>query len=313
MRVFCTMPLPDERQAAIRAIDPRLELAVAAERGDEAGAQGAEVIYGFLTPGMFARAGDSLKWVQVGAAGVERSLFPEIIASDVVMTNISGAASAPLADHAFALLLAITRKLPEAFTAQQRREWQFLPAMELEGAAMGIIGMGNVGRQVAQRAPGFGMRVLGADLFPPETPPPGVERVVHIDDLHDMLRETDVLVMCAPHTPLTEHLLGAAELAALKEGAIFVNVSRGKTVDEPALIAALRAGKPSAAGLDVFEEEPLPDASPLWEMPNVIVTAHYATMSQGFRTRAFAMFLDNLRRYTRGEALFNVVDKQAGF
>ena len=211
------------------------------------------------------------------------------------------------------MLLAITRCLPQAFRQQDAKVWKWLPTLELQGSTLGIIGFGHVGREVARRGVAFGMRALAVDLTPPETPPPGVEAVWPVERLPDLLRETDVLIMCAPHTPASRRMLGAAEFALLKEGAVFINVSRGKTVDEPALIRALQAGKPRAAGLDVVFEEPLPQDSPLWEMENVILTAHNATVSPPTRERAFAIFRENLRRYLAGEPLINVVDKQAGF
>ena len=312
MRIHAHPNLGPDQQQAIRAVSPAIELVVGQDERNPSEAAEAEVFFGWISPEEFEVA-RQIKWVHVPAAGVDRWLFPALIESDVVMTGTQGAAAPALADHGFALLLAITRCLPQAFEMQQRQEWKWLPALELQGSTLGIVGFGRVGREVAQRAAGFGLRTLAVDLYPPKQPPEGVESVWPVDRLHDMLRQTDVLMMCAPYTPATDRMLGADEFALLREDAVFVNISRGKTVDEPALIAALKAGKPRAAGLDVVVEEPLPPDSPLWGMPNVTLTAHYATVSPQTKERSFDIFLDNLQRYVRGEPLINVVDKRAGF
>lgn len=280
-------------------------------------------VYPKLPAGTFAAA-RRLRWVQVLTVGVNTLLTEELVAHPCVLTNARGAHTIPVAEHAVALMLALARRLPAYFEQQREKLWKWIDNVELEGATLGMIGYGSIGEAIAARAAAFGMRVLATARRPRaggeggEGAAPGagpaVEWYRH-ERLHEMLAASDFVVVAVPLTPDTKGMLGAAELRAMKPGAILINIARGAVIDEAALIDALRSGHVGAAGLDVFETEPLPPSSPLWTMPNVIVTPHVASRSESppMRRRLVRLAIENLARFQRGEPLLNVVDKQVGY
>lgn len=271
--------------------------------------------------GAFAReileAGTNLKWAHIPWAGVD-SLIDAVKKSPATVTCGKGVFDAPMADHVFALLLTLTRQI-NSFLRYQiagiwRREVPNSPLTDLWGKTMGIVGLGSVGREVARRAIAFGMRVLAVKRRPSaisEEPVDGL--FLGYEGLRLMLPECDVVVITAALTPQTRYLIGRNELASMKKGAILINVARGALVDQQALLEALASGHLSGAGLDVFEEEPLPPNSPLWHMPNVVITPHVGGLSERTRQRVFERFLENLRRFLNNEPLLGVVDKDAGY
>jgi phosphoglycerate dehydrogenase-like enzyme len=313
MKILSTFQLDEPvREQLLRAGGPGVELFSSRDADEQIAAAGdAEAIYGSVSPPLLAATTD-LKWVHLTSAGVERFLFPEMVAHPAVMTNARGVAAVSIAEHAFALILAFTRGLPLALRNQQERRWASTSLIEICDQTLGIVGLGRVGREVARRAAGFGLRVLAVDANPVD-PPEGVVCLWPPDRLLDLCAEADILVNCSPLTKQTERMIGREQFARMKPSALFVNVSRGRVVDQDALVAALREGRIAGAALDVVDPEPLPPDSPLWEMPNVILTAHCATTSQHFWRRMHELFCENLRRYVAGEPLLNVVDKTAGF
>jgi phosphoglycerate dehydrogenase-like enzyme len=313
MKILSTLKLDEHvRQQVLRAGGSGIELFSSQVAKEQiAAARDAEVIYGSLTPQLLAATTD-LKWVHISSAGVDRVLFPEIVRHSAVMTNARGVAAVSIAEHAFALILAFTRGLPFALRNQQARHWASISLIEICGQTLGIVGLGRVGREVARRAAVFGLRVLAVDANPGD-PPEGVACLWSPDRLLDLFAEADILVNCSPLTRETERMIGREQFARMKPSTLFVNVSRGRVVDQDALVDALREGRIAGAALDVVDPEPLPPDSPLWELPNVILTAHCATTSQHFWRRQHELFGENLRRYVAGEPLLNVVDKAAGF
>lgn len=263
------------------------------------------------------RQGKKLRWVHSTSAGVEKIVhIPELRDSDIILTNAKIMMGPEIADHVFALLLALTRNLKEYDREMDNGNWMRgqtrLPMIELRRKTMVIIGLGGIGSQVAQRAAAFDMRVVGVD--PKDIPlSRDVEEVVVPDQLHRVLPEADVVVSCVPHTPASEGMLGPAEFAAMKEGVYVVNVSRGKVIQTDALLDALRSGKVRAAGLDVTDPEPLPADHPLWKMDNVIITPHVATRSRLSRVRLANLIRDNIERFATGRPLRHVVNKAAGY
>jgi phosphoglycerate dehydrogenase-like enzyme len=250
-----------------------------------------------------------LKWVHVLSAGVDEVL--PYLPKEVTITATHGIQAEAVADHAFALLLALSRGIAR-FRDHKKALWdRTVPVDELFGKTMVIIGLGEVGRAVARRAKGFGLRVVGASRA--GTPVPGVEQVLSVDRLPEVLPQAQVLLLCAPLTEKTRGLIGAGELALLPQGALLINVARGGVVDEEALIHALQVGHLAGAGLDVFSCEPLPPDSPLWHMDQVIVTPHVAGLSPHYTERAIKKFAENLDRYLRGEPLLGTVDPKAGY
>jgi phosphoglycerate dehydrogenase-like enzyme len=275
----------------------------------------AEVMAGWLPPGLVVQT-PNLRWFQQWWAGADwLAAYPAAVERDFILTNASGVHAICISEHIFALLLSFARNLPSAYQAQHERAWQppeDQVTFELAGKTMLLVGLGAIGSRTARLAEAFGLRVLGVRRNP-FVEVWGVDRIVGPDQLTEVLPEADFVVNTLPHTPETHHLLGKRELEQLKPGAYFINISRGKVVDEAALIGLLNSGKIAGAGLDVFEEEPLSPDSPLWHMPNVLITSHYAGSSSRYHERAMAIFLDNLRRYTAGESLRNVVDKRLGY
>jgi len=279
----------------------------------------ADVVLGFaVRPENFARAGH-LRWIHCTAASVTGVLFPQLVDSDVTVTNARGLHGDAMAEHAIGVMLAFTRKLHLARDAQLRREWsqasqwQDAPRIgSLAGSTLGLVGLGAVGTALATRARALGMRVIAVRRRPQSPPEPAHEQWPETR-LHDLLPLADWLVLAAPHTRSTENLIGRRELTLMKRGARLLNLGRGALVDEPALVEALRSGQLAGAGLDVFREEPLPAASPLWDFPQVILTPHTSGLGPHYWERAMEQFTGNLRRYLAGEPLLNVVDKRAGY
>ncbi len=271
----------------------------------------AEILYGVVSEDALPHA-KSLQWVMQPFVGVERSMYPAFKESPITLINSKRLYGPQLAEHAFALLLSLTRGINTQLELMREKEWKWLPCVEVSGMTMGILGLGGIGRAVAQRAKAFDFEVIAVDPEPMEKPDT-VDELGQLDQLHEFLSRSEVLTVCCPITPQTHKLLSHAEFDALPEGCYFINVSRGKVVDEDALVAALKSGKVAGAGLDVTYTEPCPQDNPLWTLPNVILTSHTAGASQNIAKRAMQTFLDNMHRYVNGEPLINVVDKEKGY
>ena len=261
-----------------------------------------------------------LRWVQSPAAGVGNLMFPELLASPVVITSARGIRARAIAEHVLGVTIALARQLPRAVRAQIAHRWAQeelegakVDVRTLQGLRMGIVGLGAIGLEVMKIAAPFGFRVSAIRRRADEPRPDGVEHVWPPDRLSDLLAQSDVVVLALPHTPDTKRLIGKRELDGIKRGALLVNVARGKLVDDDAVIEALRDGRLGGAALDVFSEEPLAPASPYWDLPNVIITPHTSGAMEDFWTPLVALFADNLRRFEKGEPLRNVVDKKAGY
>jgi len=267
-----------------------------------------EAMYGRLTPAMLAAA-EKLQWVQATGIGLEGSMFPELIASGVVLTNMRGVYSDHIADHVFGYILTFARGLHVYLRQQLSHTWQpGVPIHYLPETTLGILGLGGIGAEVARRGRFFGMRVLAVDPFP-KGDTSLAEQIWGLDGLSEMLGKADFVVICAPHTPLTERLFGPAELRAMKSTAYLINIGRGIIVQLDALTEALQTGEIAGAALDVFEREPLPPDHPLWEMDNMIVTPHVADTGPYVPARRMELFLENVRRFVAGQPLLTVVDK----
>jgi len=229
---------------------------------------------------------------------------------ETVFTTASGVHAIPLAEYALMSILLFRRKLPEMLAGQRERRWEPFASTDLTGRSLAVVGMGSIGSEVARVAAGFGMRILGVKRTVAGVEPASLhsEALYPFDELHAALGGAEHLVLAAPHTPETEGMIGAAELALLAPGAIFVNVARGALVDEAALVDALESGRLGGAALDVFRDEPLPADSPFWTLPNVMVCSHSAGTSDRENERITDIFCENLHRYLEGEPLLNVLD-----
>lgn len=261
-------------------------------------------------------AAKNLKWVQVNSAGVENYLaIPELKNSEIVLTNMKIIQGIEIADHAFALLLGLTRRIDLAMEWKRTQTWNgrdFRPLYELRGKTAVIVGVGGIGTQIAVRAKAFGMTVIGVD--PKDLPiTPYLDRTVWPDRLDEVLPEADVVFVSVPHTPQSEKMFQAPQFAKMKQGAFFICVSRGKIYDAMVLVDALKSGHLTGAGVDVTDPEPLPPDHPLWTTDRVIITPHIAGRSDAEGPRYHEVYKENLRRFARGEPLIHQVDKSKGY
>ena len=272
----------------------------------------AEVMLMFRPPLNLLARSPKLKWVQLVSAGIDRAIAGTgLLESDVMVTNASGIHATPIGEYVLGTMLMFAKKMPLAFANQQKRQWQRFTPSELKGKTVGVIGLGNIGREVARLARAFGMQVLATrrSAVKQELSVMGVDRMYPARDLLEMLGECDFVVLSLPLTRETTAIIGERELRAMKPSAFLVNISRGGIIDEPVLIQALKEGWIAGAGLDVFVQEPLPPESELWDLPNAILTPHIAGGSEIYNLRVIELFCENLRRYLDGQPLLNVVDK----
>ena len=260
-----------------------------------------------------------LRWIHSPAAGVGGMLYEEMVRSPVVITNSRGLAADTIAEHTLGVTLAMFRRLHLAVRRQLERRWAQdeiaagAPNRRIAGARVLIVGFGAIGRAVAAKFQALGAQVVGIRRRPDHSMAQGAVRVVGPERLCELLPDFDVVVICAPQTAGTRHMIGAGELAVMKHDALLVNVSRGKLVDEAALAQALSANRIAGAALDVFEHEPLAAESPLWTLSNVLITPHTSGFRPDHWDAATNLFMENLRRFEAGEPLLNVVDKSAGY
>lgn len=277
----------------------------------------ADAFIGNITPEL-VRAGKKLRWVQTMSAGVERVLHlsggTDLRDSDIILTNNKIVQGPEIADHAMAMLLTLTRRIPTFLRHQRQELWerQSYDGIELDGRTALVIGVGGIGTQIAFRAWAHGMTVIGVD---PEDIPymPIIQKVVRPHEIRDVLPEADVVFVAAPHTPLSHKIIGTKEFQLMKRGAYFIAVSRGGLYDLDALVRALESGHLAGAGVDVTDPEPLPQGHPLWKCENVIITPHIAGRSDKDRKRMVGTIQENIRRFVQGAPLVNIVDKQKGY
>jgi phosphoglycerate dehydrogenase-like enzyme len=284
----------------------------------------ADVYYAYGDPPS-REAAPRLKWVQANWAGVDTMVGAPLFASgQVILTNSAGIHAINTGEYTLMMMLALAHKLPQAFAMMQAGAWSddreaFMP-LELRGATLGLVGYGWIGREIARLAQAFGMRVIAMrrSVGAEQQPSDQADGVVFLprQQLPALLGQSDFVVVVAPLTPETRRMLDASALAHMKPGAFLVNVGRGAVVDEQALAAALRQGRIAGAALDVFEQEPLPGDSPLWQLAaegRVILTPHIAGQTPHYEARAAALFAENLRRFVNGQPLINRVDFERGY
>ena len=280
----------------------------------------AEVIFTIsLRPEQFALA-RKLQWIHAPTAAVHQFLFAELVNSGVVLTNSTEVHGPVVAEHVMALIFALAKKIPQAAALQQRHLWgkegiwkEGPRPREIAGATVGLIGVGSIGRRVAQMASALGMRVIAVREHVEKGTPEGVEAVFAPAALDDLLRQSDYVVLAAPLIDATRGLINAARLAAMKPDSYLINVGRGPQVDETALVEALQSRRIAGAALDVFEREPLPADSPLWSVENLLITPHTAGLTDRLWRRHYELFSENLRRYLAHQPLHFVVDKHKGY
>jgi phosphoglycerate dehydrogenase-like enzyme len=296
----------------------------------------AEVLFTWRVPEEVPAKTPDLRWIQLASAGADHIRGLPVWGSDITITAAQGMHTVPMAEHCMSLLLALTRQLPALIRAQDRHQWihnqRDLQFGELRGQTMGIVGWGKIGDGVAHLARAFGMRIIGTRwsvIVPTEVSQSGIQGysdepwlepvqsppdiVYPSSQLHDVLSQSDVVVVILPLTPDTEGAFGDEEFHAMKPRALFLNIGRGRVVREEALIASLQSGHLAGAGIDVFAREPLPRESRLWSIPNVIISPHVGGVSGMTLDRVARFFAVNLTRYLEGQPLLNEVQRDAGY
>ena len=335
-QVLSTLRFKDELLGQLEAVSPRLRVSQQTCRGEEEVAAAlAEhpdvgILYTFFLPADALALAPHLRWVQLHSAGADHLLDQPIMHSDVAITTVSGIHATPIAEYVFASMLAHRWQVPNWTLCQREAEWpagrwNLYARPELRGSTLGIVGYGSIGREVGRLGQAFRMRVLalrrsagqadGGYALDSTGDPAGEvpDRFFPPEALHEMLAECDYVVVALPLTADTRHYIGEAELRAMKPTAYLVNIARGSIVDEVALVRALEEGWIGGAGLDVFEQEPLPADSPLWGLDNALISPHVAGFTTRYDERAAALFAENLRRYLDSQPLLNLVDKEIGY
>jgi len=336
IHVLATLRFTEELLRGLEAVSPRLR--VTQQTCHDAAGVGAalaahpdtEVLYAFSVPAGALALASGLRWVQLHSAGADHLLGNPIMQSDVLLTTSSGIHATPIAEYVLASILAYRWRVP-LWTGCQRESrwpadrWNLFARPELRGSTLGVVGYGSIGREVGRLARAFGMRVLavrrsagradrGYAVEGTGDPDGSIpERFYPPEALQEMLAECDYVVVALPLTAATRHVIGEPELRAMKPSAYLVNIARGGLIDEAALVRALREGWIGGAGLDVFDQEPLPPDSPLWEVDNALISPHVAGFTPHYDQRAVDLFARNLARYLAGEPLLNQVDKKKGY
>jgi phosphoglycerate dehydrogenase-like enzyme len=335
-QVLCTMRFSDELLDRLRAVSSGLNvLQQTCHDADEVAAalaahRGSEVLYTFHVPENALALAPGLRWIQLHSAGVDHILDHPIMDSEVTITTVSGIHATPISEYVFASILAHRWRVALWTHCQREAEWpsgrwSLFARPELRDSTLGVVGYGSIGREVGRLGQAFGMRVLAlrrteerskAGYAEAQTGDPTgsiPDRFYPPSGLHEMLSKCDYVVIALPLTAETTHLIGTAELQAMKPTAYLVNIARGAIVDEAALVQALREGWIAGAGLDVFEQEPLPADSPLWDLESALISPHVAGFTPNYDRRAAALFARNLERYLSGEPLLNMVNKTLGY
>jgi phosphoglycerate dehydrogenase-like enzyme len=275
------------------------------------------VLVGWLFDKEIFHSAKELVWVHAASAGVDRFLFPEFVESPVILTNSSGIHRAPMSEVAVAFMLCFAKNLPAFMKLKAEKKWVKKPnplrdVDELTGKTLGVLGLGNVGMEISSRGKCFGMEVIAVDRRVIRRPS-YVDEVMGLWGLDTLLAKSDYLVITVPLTSSSKHMIGERELRLMKSNAYIINISRGPVVEEKALVKALKEGWIAGAGLDVFEKEPLPMVSELWDLENVIITPHISGATQRYAERLTEIFCENLGRFLEGKTLINLVDKKEGY
>jgi phosphoglycerate dehydrogenase-like enzyme len=305
--------LADRHLDAIQGVAPGIKVTSAEPEnaGQYIAATDILLAWGWMDIRPLYLAAPNIKWVHALSAGVEKLLLPEIQTSSTILTNSKGIHGIPVSEHVFAMMLSFTRGLNLYIRQQCQHKWKRVHTDEIHEKTIAIVGLGSIGREIAKKAKCLGMEVVAtkremtAEIF--------VDRLFRPDQLEEMLAIADFVVLSLPLIEETKGFFGLKQFEAMKRSAYLINIARGGVIKENDLIQALEQGLIKGAGLDVFEEEPLPETSPLWDMTNVIITPHMAALSPYYLDRAIKLFVDNLARYVQGREMINVVDKTKGY
>ena len=321
MKILISFDLPEVFVGKIRSVSPDLEVLMSGDKEEAVRLiEDVDILFaGFFSKELFFAA-RRLNWIQAWGAGVDRLLLPEVVKSRVIVTNSGGVHPTPISEHVIGLMLCLCRKLHLFIRNQVERKWERFESWvsveqveELSGKTVGIVGLGRIGTEIARKAKCLGMRVIATKRDPSQMASTSIDRLVHPADLNQLFAESDFVVLSLPLTKETEGMVGEAQFKSMKRTAYFINVSRGKIVQEDKLIEALKQGWIAGAGLDTFENEPLSGDSELWGFRNVIVTPHVAGLTPHYMERLTGIFCENLDRFIHKQPLINIVDKTLGY
>ena len=306
-----------------KAADRQLEMladlphAIARSTSELDSSSNADVILHWSGPRELLRAAflanPQVRWVHSRSAGLDHILFPELVESAAPLTNGTGVFSPSLGEFALAAILYFAKDFRRMLRSQEAGRWDPFDVEEIAGQTVGIVGYGDIGRAVASRVHAMGMRVLALKRHAPAAPDPLVAQFYGPQELHAMLALCDYIVVATPLTPETRHLIGEAAIAAMKSDAVVINIGRGPVIDQAALVRAVTERRIKGAGLDVFEQEPIPVGDPIYKLENVLVSPHCADHTKDWLDRAMQFFLGQYERFRKGEPLENVVEKQLGY
>ena len=313
LNILVTNKLADRHMKVIKTVAPNSNITICDEQHAAQYMPDTDILltWGTMNLRPLYPTALKLKWVHALSAGVENLVFPEIKVANTLLTNAKGIHGIPVSEHVFAMILAFTRGLTVSIRQQTQKNWKRIPVDEIYDKTIGIVGLGSIGREVAKKAKGMGMRVIASkqtmttELF--------VDELYTPDQLHELLSISDFVVIALPLVEETKNLITIKEFSAMKSSAYFINVARGAIVNQNDLITALQEGTIKGAGLDVFDHEPLAETSPLWDMSNVIVTPHLAALSPNYMDRAIKLFADNLSRFIQQKEMLNTIDKDKGY
>lgn len=310
-------PMPGERVDRLRAEFPEVTFVVADPDGMSSALADADAVVSWRLSADDLEVAPKLKWMQTVGAGVDDIVSPELIARGILVTNNSGVHASNIAEHVLCMMLAFARKLPLQIRGQIAHEWRDdvgrQGVFELGGQTLMIVGMGNIGRALAERANALGMKVIGVRRQTTLDLPRGVDEQFGDDQLKDQLPRADHVAITLPLTSRTRHLFDDSTIGAMKPGSYIYNIGRGPIIDTQSLISHLESGRLAGAGLDVTDPEPLPPDSGLWDMQNVIITSHTSGATPNYLDRAMEILHENIRRFATGRQLLNVVDLNEGY
>lgn len=316
MRIVLCYPIESRHLAQLAAAAPQAEFCDAGQERIHEEILDADIFIGHAkthpVPWAQVVSQGRLQWIQSSAAGLDHCLAPPVIASPIRVTSASGLFADQVAEQTMALLLGLVRSQPAFFHAQQEKQYVRLPTDDLRGQTIGIVGLGGNGRRIVEVLAPWDVRLIATDRFPVD-PPRRLDALWPADQLPRLLEEADTVILCVPLNAQTHHLIGSKELARMKPTARLLNVARGPVIDEDALVQAVQQGQLAGVGMDVAEVEPLPRESPLWEMPNVMITPHVGAQSARRVDDTTEFACANLSRFLRGKPLLNEVDKTLGF
>ncbi len=319
-KILISFGLPEIYVERIKNVSPDVEVVQSEDRKEALELiENVDVLFaGFFSKELFQTA-KKLKWIQAWGAGVDRILIPEVVNSGVIVTNAGGVHPTPMSEHVIGMILCFTRRLHVFIRNQAERKWErpetWISPMieELPGKTLGIVGLGRIGTEIAKKAKCLGMRVIATKRDPTSPASTNVDRLVRPVDLNELLAESDFAVLSLPLTKETVGMIGEKQLKSMKPTGILINVSRGRIIQENKLVQALKRGWIAGAGLDTFENEPLPENSELWGFKNVIITPHIAGDTPHYPERLTNLFTENLNRFIHKQSLINVVDKNLGY